>query len=181
MKDAHPAIAPKGDGLFDVGGRPRFEEALAPSASEGLVIGLGLRVAELRQMNLELRDALGALHDRYEVGADRYEFAPIACCGLDAAGTITDINVAGAVLFGSSSAAIVGRPLTAFVAPDDRGAVAEHVRSCGALGVRTRTAVTVLGAGGAPTAAQIISAPLRGDAGDLTLVTAIVDAPPPAA
>jgi PAS domain S-box-containing protein len=179
MKDARRALAPKGDGLFDYCGNQRFEEALAPCASEGLVIGLGLRVAELRQMNLELRDALGALHERYEVGADRYEFAPVACCGLDAAGKITDINVAGAALLGSSPTAIVGRRLADFVAPEDRAAVAEHVRSCGVRGVRTRTAVTVPGTEGAPVVAQIISAPVRRDAGDLTLVTVIVDGAAP--
>ena len=42
-------------------------------ASEGLVVGLGLRVAELRQMNIELRDALVTLHDEYEHLSDLSE------------------------------------------------------------------------------------------------------------
>ncbi len=66
MKDANTALAPRGDPFVESGGhRGPEEERLAP-ASEGLVIGLGLRVAELRQMNLELRDALVTLHDEYE-------------------------------------------------------------------------------------------------------------------
>lgn len=129
-------------------------------------------------MNLELRDALGALQDRYELGVDRYEFAPVACCGLDGAGTITDINVAGASLLGSTVAAIVGRPLASFAAPDDDGAVREHVRACVADGVRTRTERWLVGDGGAPFRVQMISGPARGGDhvhGGSHLVTVIVE------
>jgi PAS domain S-box-containing protein len=179
MKDAYAAVAPRDDSVAAIHEREDLEELFAEPSSERLVIGLGLRVAELRQMNLELRDALGALHDRYELGADRYEFAPVACCGLDAAGTITDINVAGAALLGSEIAAIVGRPLTAFVVPADCGTVREHIRGCAAQGVRSRTEARVLGEEGTETAAQIISCPFRSGDGRLTLVTVIVDSATP--
>jgi len=174
MKDAYAALAPQGAGLVE-SGRNGMEETRPAPSSERLVIGLGLRVAELRQMNLELRDALGALHDRYETGADRYEFAPVACCGLDASGTITDINMAGAALLGSEITSIVGRQLAWFVAPADRSAVREHVRSCAAHGERTCTEASVLGVGGTLTTSQIISSPVRSPSGHLTLVTVIVE------
>jgi PAS domain S-box-containing protein len=174
MKNSYAAVAPQDDGLagFESYG---VDDPPGPPASERLLIGLGRRVAELRQMNLELRDALGALQDRYEVGVDRYEFAPVACCGLDRAGIITDINVAGASLLGSTVAAIVGRPLASFATPDDDRAVREHVRACVADRVRTRTRVRVVGDGGSPVPVQMISGPARSALGGSHLVTVIVE------
>jgi PAS domain S-box-containing protein len=180
MKTAYAASALQDDELagFESYG---VEEASSPPVSERLVLGLGRRVTELRQMNLELRDALGALQDRYEVGVDRYEFAPVACCGLDAAGTITDINVAGAALLGSTAAEIVGRPLASFAVPDDNGAVRDHVRTCVAKRTRTRTAARLAGERGASTPVQIISGPVEGCVDALSLVTVIVEDAPPTA
>ena len=174
MKNSYAASAPQDDGLagFESYG---VDDPPGPPASERLVMGLGRRVAELRQMNLELRDALGALQDRYELGADRYEFAPVACCGIDAAGTITDINVAGASLLGSSVAAIVGRSLASFTAPDDHGAVREHLRTCVADRVRTRTTARLVGDRGTQVRVQIISGPVHGPTGGSSLVTVIVE------
>jgi PAS domain S-box-containing protein len=180
MKTSYAASELQDDGLagFESYG---VEEPSGPPASERLVLGLGRRVTELRQMNLELRDALGALKDRYEVGVDRYEFAPVACCGVDAAGTITDINMAGAALLGSTAAEIVGRPLASFAIPDDHGAVREHVRTCVVKRTRTRTAARLAGERGAPTPVHIISGPVGGWVDALSLVTIIVEDAPPTA
>jgi PAS domain S-box-containing protein len=174
MKTSYAASALQDDELagFESYG---VDEPSNPPVSERLVLGLGRRVAELRQMNLELRDALGALQDRYDVGVDRYEFAPVACCGLDAAGTITDINVAGAALLGSTVAEIVGRRLASFAVPDDDDAVREHVRTCVAKRARTRTAARLAGERGAPTPVHIISGPVDGCVDSLSLVTVIVE------
>ncbi len=174
MKNSYAASALQDDGLagFESYG---VDDPPGPPASDRLVVGLGRRVAELRQMNLELRDALGALQDRYEAGADRYEFAPVACCGLDAAGTITDINMAGASLLGSTPSAIVGRPLASFASPDDHDTVREHVRACVTKRVRTRSVARLVARSGCSIAVQIISGPVHGPAGDLSLVTVVVE------
>jgi PAS domain S-box-containing protein len=174
MKNSYAASALPEDGLagFTSYG---IEEPPGPPASERLVIGLGLRVAELREMNLELRDALGALQDRYELGVDRYEFAPVACCGLDAAGVVTDVNVAGASLLGTTTQAIVGRSLASFAAPDESSGVREHVRKCVATKARTRTPARLLSDGGSPVDVHIISSPVHGLDGSLSLVTVIIE------
>jgi signal transduction histidine kinase len=70
MKDVNTALAPRDDLPEESGLDRGLERKPVPPASEGLVIGLGLRVAELRQMNLELRDALVTLHDEYEQLSD---------------------------------------------------------------------------------------------------------------
>jgi signal transduction histidine kinase len=71
MKDPSAAPAPRDDRFAEFGvRRRRLEEMLVAPESEPLVVGLGLRVAELRPMNLELRDALVTLHDRYEELSD---------------------------------------------------------------------------------------------------------------
>lgn len=137
----------------------------------------GFDVDDLRLENLELRDTLGALERRYEIGAARYASAPVACCGLDASGTITDINVAGGALLGSPEAAIVGRPLASFVVAADQDLVREHVRACLARQARTLTPVRVLREVGPPAPVQIISRPLLGPGGGaVALVTVLVDA-----
>jgi PAS domain S-box-containing protein len=137
----------------------------------------GLDADDLRLENLELRDALGALEPRYGVGAARYAFAPVACCGLDASGNIMDMNVAGGALLGSPEAAIVGRPLSSFVLAADQDLVREHVRSCLARDARTVTEVRVLREAGPPAPVQIISTPLLSPGGaTVALVTVLVDA-----
>jgi signal transduction histidine kinase len=70
MKDATTTLAPGEDQSAESGGHRGLEDKLVAPASEGLVIGLGLRLAELRQMNVELRDALVTLHDEYEQLSD---------------------------------------------------------------------------------------------------------------
>jgi PAS domain S-box-containing protein len=176
MENSYAASALPEDGLagFESYG---IEDPPGPPASERLVAGLGRRVAELRQMNLELRDALGELQDRYELGVDRYEFSPVACCGLDAAGVITDVNMAGVSLLGAPAQAIVGRTLASFAAPDGSSDVRDHVRQCVATRARARTAARLVNERGAPIDVHIISGPVQGCDGNLSLVTVIVETP----
>jgi PAS domain S-box-containing protein len=134
--------------------------------------GLG----ELRRVNLALREALSGLEQRYGIGADCYEFAPIACCGIDARGDILDVNIAGAALFGDSKANIVGRPLEDFVVLADRSAVREHLRSCGRMRTRMTAEARLLGEQGAEPVMRIISTPfLPPSATEWIVVTVITE------
>jgi PAS domain S-box-containing protein len=176
MKDVHADIPHDGGGAGFEDLPPLLDGSLGAAAYEGRAEAFAERLARLQLANLELRETLAALESRYAFGADRYEFAPVACCGLDASGTITDINVAGAALLGCPMASIVGRPLASFVVATDQNAVREHVRSCEARGVRTMTEARVVDDWGAETAVHIISAPILSPVlGSLVLATALVD------
>jgi PAS domain S-box-containing protein len=114
-----------------------------------------------------------------ELGVRHPEVAPVACCGLDAAGTITDINVEGERLLGSPRSALVGRSLAWFFAPADRSALREHVRSCAEREERMSLCAR-LGEPGpgrvAGVETRVVSVPQRSaQSGVLTLVTAIVE------
>jgi PAS domain S-box-containing protein len=114
-------------------------------AADGHAAGFVRRVIELREANRELRYSL--------------------------AGSIVDINVAGAALFGSSRAAIIGRPLESFMVPEDRGAVWDHFRLCVSRRVQASTDVRVRFEDGGERWIKILSAPFAcPSAGPLALV-----------
>jgi PAS domain S-box-containing protein len=171
MKDGRADITPEGSYRADL------ERSLDGSDLERRLWTTDERTEQLRRENFKLRNALASLQRRHGLGADRYEFAPMACCGLDSSGTVTDVNLAGAAMLGAPKASIVGRSLASFIQPPDREQVREHIRSCVARRVRTMTEARVLGEWGAETAVQIISAPLLSPEVDgFVLVTVIVDA-----
>jgi PAS domain S-box-containing protein len=76
-------------------------------------IELGLQNEELRATHLELQ----AARDRY---ADLYNFAPVGYFTLDENGAIVEANLTGAALLNVTRSALIGAPLTRFVAPEDR-------------------------------------------------------------
>ena len=146
---------------------------------DGLITGLVRRLTELRVANGELRQALAGLDRRYGGTADCFEFAPVACCGLDSVGNVIDVNVAGAFLFGCSRSAIVGRPLDSFVIPADRGVVGEHLRFCMSARLRATADARVLSGDGVERAVQIVSALFPyPSGGELAVVSCLLDIVP---
>lgn len=110
--------------------RQRAEEALQDEPAnladltakdiQALVHNLQVHQLELELQNEELRRAqldLQAARDRY---ADLYNFAPVGYFTLDANGAIVEANLTGAALLNVPRSALIGAPLTRFVASEDR-------------------------------------------------------------
>ena len=85
-----------------------------------LVHELQVYQVKLELQNEELRKArteLEAVRDQYR---ELYDFAPVGYFAVDAAGCLTGINLAGAVMLGRDRAELLSRPFTSFVAPHDQ-------------------------------------------------------------
>jgi PAS domain S-box-containing protein len=179
MGSQRPASMEQGDELVNEDSQPPLALPGALAPSDRLVAVLVRRLTELRLANGELRQALAGLDRRYGGTADCFEFAPVACCGLDSVGNVIDVNVAGSVLFGCSRSTIVGRPLDSLVIEADRRVVGEHLRLCMSGRLRAATDARVLGHDGIERAVQIVSAPLPyASGGELAVVTCILDIVP---
>jgi len=176
MGSHRSAAMGRGDELVNEDAQPPFALPGLPAPPDGLVAGLVRRFTELRVAHGELRQALAALDRMHGGAADCFEFAPVACCGLDSVGHVLDVNVAGAALFGGSRSTIVGRPFHSFAIAADRRVVGEHLRLCMSGRLRVATDVRVLGEDGVERAVQIVSAPFPyASAGELAVVTCLVD------
>jgi PAS domain S-box-containing protein len=176
MGSHRPEATGQGYDLVNEDSRPPLALPGVPEPPDGLVAGVVRRLTELRLANGELRQALAALDRMYGGVADCFEFAPVACCGLDSVGHVIDVNVAGVALFGRSRSTIVGRPLGSFVLAADRRVVGEHLRLCISGRLRVATEARVLGEDGVERAVQIVSGPFpHASAGELAVVTCLVD------
>src|SRR6185295_11081938 len=93
---------------------------LSAADIQALIHNLQVHQIELELQNEELRAAqleLQAARDRY---ADFYNFAPVGYFTLDANGAIVEANLTGARLLNVARSALVGVPLTRFVAKEDQ-------------------------------------------------------------
>jgi two-component system cell cycle sensor histidine kinase/response regulator CckA len=103
----------------------------------GLVRELQVYQVELELQNEELRHTeleLAASRDRYR---SLYDHAPVGYVTLDAGGLIVDANLTLCKRLGCERAAVLGRPLSAFMSERHADALHLHLRA-------------VLGGGGAP-------------------------------
>ena len=115
--------------------RNRAEERLGrakpPSAADldevdarRLVHELEVHRIELEIQNEELRAARAETERGLARYTELFDFAPIGYATLSPNGAIQAINHAGAALLGLERSRLVGKPLTTFVAPRDRAALA---------------------------------------------------------
>ncbi|RKT44567.1 putative bifunctional diguanylate cyclase/phosphodiesterase [Thiocapsa rosea] len=94
--------------------------ALAPDEAEHLIHELRVHQIELELQNDELlrtQEALETARARY---FDLYDLAPIGYVTLTEEGMIREANLAAATLLETPRVALVGRPLTRFIFPEDQ-------------------------------------------------------------
>jgi len=101
-------------------GQPVDLADLSAADVQTLIHNLQVHQIELELQNEELRRAqldLQTARDRY---ADLYNFAPVGYFTLDANGAIIEANLTGATLLNVARSALIGAPLSRFVAKEDR-------------------------------------------------------------
>ncbi len=84
---------------------------------------------ELLEQNRELRDAQREIElsrDRY---AQLYDRAPVGYCSLDRAGTIREINLAGASMIGVERSRLIGSPLGRFLDAGQNRPLQSHIHA----------------------------------------------------
>jgi PAS domain S-box-containing protein len=86
-----------------------------------LIHELEVHQIELEMQNEELRDTQQEAEEQRRRYQDLYDFAPVGYLTLDAAGKVTQANLATASLLGCERQRLVGQPLFFFLAPDSRG------------------------------------------------------------
>ncbi len=99
---------------------PSDASGATPEDVRRVVQELRVHQIELEIQNEELRraqDDLTAARERY---FDLYDLAPVGYLTLDDTGKVLEANLTGSKLLGEDRGALVGRPLTSFVAPGDQ-------------------------------------------------------------
>jgi PAS domain S-box-containing protein len=92
-----------------------------------IVHQLAVHQIELDLQEQELRQARDRLAESLARYVDLYDFAPAGYVTLDAAGTVTQLNLAGAELLGTERASALGLRLVELVSPHDREVFAHLV------------------------------------------------------
>ena len=146
---AHSLKCPSGDtsGLAGLTLRERAEEkaraheaaikeSLVPEEVRQVLHELRVHQIELEMQNEELRRAQEELEASRARYFDLYNLAPIGYLTLSDKGLITETNLTAAALFGVARSALVKRPLTRFVSPEDRDIYYGHRRQLFETGVR---------------------------------------------
>lgn len=106
----------KGDGLIAAA----TLDSLSPDEIHNLLQDLSVHRIELEMQNEELREVQEALELSRARYFDLYDLAPVGYVTLSEQGLICEANLAAASLLGVSRSALVKRPLTGFMLPDDR-------------------------------------------------------------
>jgi len=79
--------------------------------AERLTFDLGSHHVELEMQNRELRESRQLIEQARDRYSDLYDFAPVGYLTLDQKGFVHEINLTGAEMLGSNSAAIIEQPL----------------------------------------------------------------------
>jgi PAS domain S-box-containing protein len=86
-----------------------------------LVHDLQVHQVELEMQNRELRETQALLEESRGRYADLYDFAPVAYCTVDFAGTLREINLSGATMLGAQRRYLVGKPFVRSARTDEAG------------------------------------------------------------
>jgi hypothetical protein len=101
---------------------------------------LQMHQLELEMQNRELREAQSAMKESRNRYANLYDFAPVAYCTLSQDGTIVELNLTAARMFGVPRERAQGRPLLSLAKLDQPDLLVQHLnpvrRQAGADGHR---------------------------------------------
>ncbi|MBA3396348.1 MAG: PAS domain S-box protein [Deltaproteobacteria bacterium] len=123
-----------------------------------LIHDLEVHQAELEAQNQQLRDTQHLLEESAARYSDLYDFAPVGYCSLDRAGTITEINLTGAVMVGKQRARVIGKPFSLYVSEPDRAAFRTHLaRRLASPQGPAAVELTLVGAAEQPVVVQLVS------------------------
>ena len=107
---------------------PKDTINLSAADLERLLQELRIRQVELEIQNATLRQGEEELQITRDKYAELYDFAPVGYLTLDRRGTILEANLRAAIQLGVARSALVGTPLSRFVARDDQDVLYLHRR-----------------------------------------------------
>ena len=99
---------------------PDSVEALSPEQARQVLHELQVHQIELEMQNEELRGAQAKLEASRARYFDLYDMAPVGYCTVSEEGLILEANLTIATLLGVARRALVKRPLSHFVHPEDQ-------------------------------------------------------------
>ena len=143
--------------------RQRAEAALQIDAPQRTGHELRVHQIELELQNEELRRTQIDLEEAKDLYFDLYDLAPVGYCTLGASGLIQQANLTLATLLGVTRTALVGRPLSRFVARQDQDTYFRLLR-------RQRAGMVPAPAATSTLAVEPLSCELRLDRGNGTLL-----------
>jgi PAS domain S-box-containing protein len=124
----------------------------------------------------DLQSSFKALEKRCSHYVNLYDFAPVGYVIFNAAGQITDINKAGALLVGWEHARLIGHRLADFIAEKDAPKFAQHLQQCRAGAARINTELLLQCKAGSRLPVELVSAPFQSREEAVTYYrTAIID------
>jgi PAS domain S-box-containing protein len=131
-----------------------------------LIHDLEVHQAELEAQNQQLRDAQHQLEASRARYADLYDFAPVAYCTLDHAGSIIEINLTGAAMLGTQRGRVIGKPFAVYVVEGDRATFRTHLqRRLQSPQGPAVVELTLTGSAKLPIVIQLVSAVARDPSG----------------
>jgi two-component system cell cycle sensor histidine kinase/response regulator CckA len=107
---------------------PKNTANLSAADLEQLLHELRIYQVELDLQNEELRGNQGEFQIARDKYTELYDFAPVGYLTLDPQGTILEANLTAATQLGVARSALVGTPLSRFVARDDQDVLYLHRR-----------------------------------------------------
>lgn len=99
---------------------PTAAETLSPEEAREVIHELQVYQIELELQNDELRRAQESLEAARARYFDLYDLAPVGYFTLSTEGGIREVNLTGARLLDVARAALIGRPLSVFILPEDQ-------------------------------------------------------------
>jgi PAS domain S-box-containing protein len=99
---------------------PDLRPALSSAESQQVLHDLRVHQIELEMQNEDLRRTQAELEASRARYFDLYDLAPVGYFTLSEQGLILEANFTAATLFGVARGALVRRPLTRFIVPDDQ-------------------------------------------------------------